>query len=58
MEFELWQLFAVGVSYLGLLFIIATATERRWIPESVARHPLVYTLSLGVYATSGAFMAA
>jgi len=55
MQFELWQLFAVGVAYLGLLFIIATATERRWIPESVARHPLVYTLSLGVYATSWSF---
>lgn len=55
MEFELWQLFAVGVAYLGLLFLIATATERRWIPESVARHPLVYTLSLGVYATSWSF---
>jgi Na+/proline symporter/signal transduction histidine kinase len=55
MQFELWQLFAVGVAYLGLLFVIATATERRWIPESVVRHPLVYTLSLGVYATSWSF---
>lgn len=55
MEFELWQLFVVGVAYLGLLFLIATATERRWIPESVARHPLIYTLSLGVYATSWSF---
>lgn len=55
MVFELWQLFAVGVAYLGLLFIIATATDRRWIPEWVARHPIVYTLSLGVYATSWSF---
>ncbi len=55
MQFELWQLFAVGVAYLGLLFLIATATERRWIPESVVRHPIVYTLSLGVYATSWSF---
>ena len=55
MQFELWQLFVVGVLYLGLLFIIATATDRGWIPESVASHPLVYTLSLGVYATSWSF---
>jgi Na+/proline symporter/signal transduction histidine kinase len=55
MQFELWQLFLVGVLYLGLLFLIATATDRRWIPESVVRHPLVYTLSLGVYATSWSF---
>ncbi|MCP4389915.1 MAG: PAS domain S-box protein [Gammaproteobacteria bacterium] len=55
MQFELWQLFVVGVLYLGLLFVIATATDRGWIPDSVARHPLVYTLSLGVYATSWSF---
>ncbi|MCZ6669186.1 MAG: ATP-binding protein [Gammaproteobacteria bacterium] len=55
MQFELWQLFLVGVLYLGLLFLIATATDRQWIPESVVRHPLVYTLSLGVYATSWSF---
>jgi PAS domain S-box-containing protein len=55
MQFELWQLFLVGVLYLGLLFVIATATDRGWIPESLASHPLVYTLSIGVYATSWSF---
>lgn len=55
MQFELWQLFLVGVSYLGILFLIATATDRGWIPAWVARHPLVYTLSVGVYATSWSF---
>ena len=55
MQFELWQLFLVGVFYLGILFVIATATDRGWIPESLASHPLVYTLSIGVYATSWSF---
>jgi PAS domain S-box-containing protein len=55
MQFELWQLFLVSILYLGLLFLIATATDRCWIPASIARHPLVYTLSLGVYATSWSF---
>jgi Na+/proline symporter/signal transduction histidine kinase len=55
MQFELWQLFLVGVFYLGLLFLIATATDRQWIPASVVRHPLIYVLSLGVYATSWSF---
>ncbi|UCH39205.1 MAG: PAS domain-containing protein [Gammaproteobacteria bacterium] len=55
MQFELWQLFVVGVLYLGLLFLIATATDRGWIPKRLASHPLVYTLSLGVYATSWSF---
>ncbi len=55
MSFELWQLFLAGVSYLLLLFLIAFAAERGWIPQKVIRHPLTYTLSLGVYATSWSF---
>ena len=55
MQFELWQLFLVSVIYLGILFLIAMATDRHWIPASVVRHPMVYTLSLGVYATSWSF---
>ncbi len=55
MSFEVWQLFLISVLYLGLLFIIATAAEKKWLPESLIRHPIVYTLSLGVYATSWSF---
>ena len=55
MQFELWQLSLVGVLYLGLRFIIATATARAWIAGTVASHALVCTLSLGVYATSWSF---
>lgn len=55
MQFELWQLFLVGVLYLGLLFLIATATDRGWIPKSLASHPIIYSLSIGVYATSWSF---
>ncbi len=52
MSFELWQLFMAGVGYLLLLFLVAYATDRGWLPARLVRHPLVYTLSLGVYATS------
>jgi Na+/proline symporter/signal transduction histidine kinase len=52
MNAELAVLYAVGVAYLALLFFIAHATERGWLPEALVRHPLVYALSLGVYATS------
>ena len=55
MQFELWQLFGVGIGYLALLFLIATAAERGWLPAGIARHPITYTLSLGVYATSWSF---
>ena len=54
-EFEVWHLFAISVLYLGLLFIIATAAERKWLPEKLISHPLVYTLSIGVYATSWSY---
>ena len=55
MNFELWQLFLVGVGYLLLLFLIAWAAEQGWLPAKLAAHPLTYTLSLGVYATSWSF---
>ena len=55
MTFDLGHLFFAGISYLLLLFFIAYATERDWIPPRVARHPVTYALSLGVYATSWSF---
>ena len=54
-NFELWQLFAAGVSYLALLFGIAYAADQGWLPARIARHPLTYTLSLGVFGTSWTF---
>lgn len=55
MSTEIGILYAVGVAYLGLLFFIAHATENRWLPDRLVRHPLVYALGLGVYATSWSF---
>jgi len=55
MTFELWILFLAGVAYLLVLFLIAYAAERGLIPSRVARHPLTYVLSLGVYATSWSY---
>jgi Na+/proline symporter/nitrogen-specific signal transduction histidine kinase len=52
MTFSLSLLFTAAFGYLLLLFFIAYATDRGWIPRSLARHPLTYVLSLGVYATS------
>ncbi|MFI5400245.1 MAG: ATP-binding protein, partial [SAR324 cluster bacterium] len=50
--FSLWILWPAAVGYLLALFLIAYGAERGWIPSSVARQPLTYVLSLGVYATS------
>ncbi|MFK7889372.1 MAG: ATP-binding protein [Granulosicoccus sp.] len=45
-------LFAIVFAYLGCLFVIAWCTDKHLLPEKLIRHPLIYSLSLGVYATS------
>ena len=55
MNFELWQLFIAGVGYLSLLFIIAWVVDNTLWFGRLAHHPLTYSLSLGVYATSWSF---
>lgn len=52
MGINLTLLFAVAIGYLGLLFIIAWCADTGWLPERIVNSPLVYSLSLGVYATS------
>jgi Na+/proline symporter/signal transduction histidine kinase len=51
-EIDLAFLFAIALAYLGLLFVIAWCADSGWLPEKWVRSPLVYSLSLGVYATS------
>ena len=58
MNFELSTLFAIGVGYLIILFGIAYITEKGWIPERIVRHPFVYVLSLGVFASVWSYFAA
>ena len=48
-------LFLSSLLYLLILFVVAFAAERRWLSPTVARHPLTYILSLGVYATTWSF---
>ncbi len=52
MSHELATLFVAGFFYLLLLFLVAYATDRGLLPARWASHPLTYTLSIGVYATS------
>lgn len=49
MEFSLTQLFAIGLTYLGVLFGSAYAAERGWLPERLTRHLAIRVLSLGVF---------
>ncbi len=50
----LGHVLSLGTGYLLLLFLCALAVERGWIPARIARHPVVYTLALGVYASAWA----
>ena len=55
MNFDLTTIVALGSGYLALLFGIAYVTERGWIPVKIVRHPVVYVLSLGVFASVWAY---
>jgi Na+/proline symporter/signal transduction histidine kinase len=52
MSHDLASLFGFGLAYLVLLFLIAFAADSGRISDRLLRHPLVYVLSIGVYATS------
>lgn len=55
MSFTLTQIFILGVGYLSTLFACAWIVEKGWLPQRIVRHPLVYVLALGVYASAWAF---
>ncbi|MFE8071366.1 ATP-binding protein [Marinobacteraceae bacterium S3BR75-40.1] len=50
MSFSFIELALIGLAYLSCLFALAHATEKGWLPRRWSRHPLTYTLSLGVFA--------
>lgn len=52
MIFSLSHLLSLGVGYLLFLFLVAYISESGVIPVRLLRHPLVYVLSLGVYASA------
>ncbi len=54
MSTSLGGVFALGAGYLLLLLLCALAVERGWVPTRIARHPAVYSLALGVYASAWA----
>ena len=55
MNYELTTLFLLGSCYSVLLFGVAFITDKGWIPQRLVRHPIVYVLSLGVFASIWAY---
>ncbi|TDB03174.1 ATP-binding protein [Halomonas marinisediminis] len=54
MNASLVGMLGVGAGFLLLLWLCALAVERGWISTHITRHPLVYVLALGVYASAWA----
>src|SRR5690606_18574314 len=54
-SFSLSELILISAGYLLILFGVAWISEHGLIPRWIIRHPLTYTLSLGVYASAWAF---
>lgn len=52
MGIDLVWLFIIAFAYLALLFIIAWCADSGWLPARLTSNAFVYSLSLGVYATS------
>ncbi|UQA57681.1 ATP-binding protein [Polyangium aurulentum] len=52
MSLSVSHLSLVALGYLALLFLLAHLAERGAIPARIVRHPLLYAVSLGAYATS------
>ncbi len=55
MGLDVADIFALGLVYVLTLFGIAYSTDRGWIPNQLVRHPIVYVMSLGVFASALAF---
>ena len=54
MVYSVSDLILIAGCYLLFLFAVAWITERGWLPAHWVRHPAVYVLSLGVYASAWA----
>lgn len=50
MTIEPKLLYLVAGGYFLLLFTIAHATQKGWLPAALVKHPATYVLSLGVFA--------
>ncbi len=55
MGLDAGDIFVIGLVYVLALFAIAYGTNHGWISHRLVRHPLVYVMSLGVFASALAF---
>ncbi|PCK02598.1 MAG: histidine kinase [Alteromonadaceae bacterium] len=55
MTFDLLGIALICLIYIGVLFGIAYATEKGWIPNRIVSHPITYIFSLGIFASAWSF---
>ncbi|MGB0664464.1 MAG: ATP-binding protein [Pontibacterium sp.] len=55
---DIWLLLGFGLTYLLCLFGAAFLTERQLFPPEWVQHPLIHTLSMGVYISIWTFYGA
>lgn len=55
MTFHITYIALAGLAYLLLLFGIAHAADRGWIPAKLINHRITYILSLGIMASAWSF---
>jgi PAS domain S-box-containing protein len=58
MTFELSTIMLVGAGYVALLFTLAWLAEKEILPTAITGHPIMYVMSLGVFACAWAFYGA
>ncbi|WP_045855747.1 ATP-binding protein [Teredinibacter purpureus] len=55
MTFSFLQVGLVCLVYLSMLFTVAYCTEKGLISQRIARHPVTYIFSLGIFASAWAY---
>ncbi|MFL0803702.1 MAG: PAS domain S-box protein [Agarilytica sp.] len=55
MTFSFFHVALIGIIYILILFGIAYATEKGWVPDKVVKHPIIYVFSLGIFASAWSY---
>lgn len=55
MTFSFFHVALICFSYLSVLFLVAYATEKGFVSDRIVSHPIVYVLSLGIFASAWSY---
>ncbi|GAB3109438.1 PAS domain-containing protein [Aestuariicella hydrocarbonica] len=55
MTFDILDIALISLAYLMVLFSIAFIADKGWIPQRIVRHPVMYILAMGIFASAWAF---